>query len=118
MKSLYVVLKVTERCNLNCSYCYYFNGLDNSFKSKPAAMTTDVVEQVVDFLLQGIKDYSIDLLGITLHGGEPMLLNKSSFDAICNILHTRLKAKLKKFILILQTNATLINDEWIEIFKK
>ena len=35
-KALTVILKLTERCNLNCAYCYYFNGNDHSFKSKPA----------------------------------------------------------------------------------
>lgn len=118
MKTLYIVLKITERCNLNCSYCYYFNGLDKSFKSKPAAITIDVVEQVADFLIQGIKDYSIDSLGITLHGGEPMLLNKQAFSRVCNILETKLKPHLKKFIILLQTNGTLITKEWIDLFKK
>jgi uncharacterized protein len=118
MKNQIVILKVTERCNLNCSYCYYFNGLDRSFESKPAIMKKDISVQVAEFLAQGIDDYQITSLGIAFHGGEPMLLSKSRFSEICDILLKKLKPKLKSFQLILQTNGTLIDEDWIKIFKK
>lgn len=118
MKNLNVVLKITERCNLNCSYCYYFNGLDNSFKSKPAAMKENVVMQVARFLINAVADYEIDSINLTLHGGEPLLLNKNSFSRICDTLTSNLKPKLKNLKLTIQTNGTLINKNWIEIFRQ
>ena len=30
-----VILKTAERCNLNCSYCYFFHGGDDSYKKHP-----------------------------------------------------------------------------------
>jgi uncharacterized protein len=86
MKSLSLVLKITERCNLNCSYCYYFNGLDQSYKDKPAVMSKNTLAKVIDFLLQGIKELEVDSLSIILHGGEPLLIPKLYFDYICEQL--------------------------------
>lgn len=118
MRNLVVVLKITERCNLNCSYCYYFNGLDKSFKSKPAAIKENVVTQVAEFLIRAIKDYDITSISLTLHGGEPLLLNKHSFSNLCSILSLKLIPNLEEFELIIQTNGTLIDEEWVDIFRK
>lgn len=118
MNSLNLVLKLTERCNLNCSYCYYFNGLDESFKDKPALLSADTLKGVVSFLEQGIVDLNIKHLGISLHGGEPLLMPKSRFVSICESLTHSLSCKLDSFSLSLQTNGVLIDKEWIQIFRK
>ena len=60
MKSIQLILKLSERCNLNCSYCYYFNGLDQSFKSKPKYLKEDVLAQTIVFLKEAISDFKVD----------------------------------------------------------
>jgi hypothetical protein len=34
-----VVLKVAERCNIDCTYCYMFNKGDESFRRKPKQLS-------------------------------------------------------------------------------
>jgi len=118
MHNLSLVLKFTKRCNLNCSYCYYFNGLDQTFKERPAILSSNVLEEIICFLENGIIDLDIKELSISIHGGEPLLMRKDKFIYICEQFYKRLSIKLSKFSLVLQTNGTLIDKEWIEIFKQ
>ena len=36
------VLKIAERCNLNCSYCYMYNKGDLSYLRRPKFMSSEV----------------------------------------------------------------------------
>jgi len=38
-KTIEVVLKLTERCNIDCTYCYVFNKGDESYKKHPKYFT-------------------------------------------------------------------------------
>lgn len=118
MNSLGLVLKLTERCNLNCDYCYYFNGLDQSFKTKPPLLKEEILEQIIIFLKNGIKTAGINKMRITLHGGEPLLMPKQKFKVLCQKLYHNLNPQLEELVLTIQTNGVLIDEEWIEIFKE
>jgi uncharacterized protein len=118
VNSLNLVLKFTERCNLNCSYCYYFNGLDKTFKERPALLSMNILEQIVHFLSEGIEDLEIRNIGISIHGGEPLLMAKNKFITICDKLYKSLFPKLDNFSLSIQTNGVLIDKEWIKIFEQ
>ncbi|MBX7066451.1 MAG: radical SAM protein [Parachlamydiales bacterium] len=112
LKHLEVILKTVERCNLNCSYCYFFNGSDSSYKKHPPFIRWDVIENTVRFLNQACTDFPLEKIVIDIHGGEPLLQKKSDFDAMCSYFRCH-KLKLK-----LQTNGTLISPEWIDLFEK
>jgi uncharacterized protein len=111
MDSLGIVLKLTERCNINCSYCYYFNGLDQSFKSRPAKISQDTIVSVGNFLKQGAKDLNLKEIVVGFHGGEPLLIKKATFEWICDFLtdllcpYLTVKFNLRKDSIILQSIA-------------
>lgn len=71
---LEVVLKIVERCNIDCTYCYFFNGQDESFKKHPKSISKNTVNQVSVFLKAAIDDLHIDEIMIIFHGGEPMTI--------------------------------------------
>ena len=108
-----VVIKVSERCNLACPY--YFQEFDNSAYAR--FMSFDVVRQLADFLGQGLSEVAIDRLNLVLHGGEPLLLKKSRFDAACRVLRDTLEDRVD-LCLSVQTNGVLIDEEWIDIFSR
>ena len=39
---LQFTLKVVSRCNLDCRYCYVYNGADDSWRKQPAVMSDEV----------------------------------------------------------------------------
>lgn len=97
---------VKERCNLRCRYCFY---LDDGHRghSPDVAVFRSTIEKVI-LHYQKIK--------IFWCGGEFLLAGKEYFREVARI--TREFAKQGIMIRhVGQTNATLIDEEWIEVLK-
>lgn len=109
-----VVLKIAERCNLACPYCYYFFQENDLYKSSPALISEDTIRDVAKFLRRGAQELNIQQLFIGLHGGEPLLMPKKRFAALCRILREEL-SDVTKVKLAMQTNGTRIDKEWVSI---
>lgn len=112
-----VVLKVAERCNLACPYCYYFYQENDLHKGSAAFLSEDMARAAAAFLRRGAQDLKIEHLYIGLHGGEPTLLPKARLDKICTILREEL-SDVTNVHFAMQTNGTLIDEEWIELLAK
>jgi uncharacterized protein len=112
-KSLNVIFKVTERCNLACKYCYFFFGGDESYKGRPPVVEDRVIEGLSRFLATG-EELGIEQVNIIFHGGEPMLMPKQRFSAMCGRLRDSLGRRVKLHFGI-QTNCMLVDDDWIDI---
>ena len=117
LRTLEVVLKITERCNLDCDYCYFFNAGDDSYKHHAAFISKDTVALLVRRLTEFSKERKLERIAIHLHGGEPLLMSKAQLDSICDELRSNL-APLVDLSITLQTNGMLIDLEWIEIFNR
>ena len=108
-----LVVKVAERCNLNCSYCYIYNHEDKSYVRRPKFME----ESVFGHLLTRMKEYcdrrAPHSMSITLHGGEPTLLGPSRVAYYARRAREVLGNRLAGFCM--QTNGTLLNDEWVRV---
>ncbi len=93
----------TERCNLNCGYCY----LPEEMRRDGITMTTeelcDALERLLAYfktvLPEGAKPQLI------FHGSEPMVARESMFAGI--------EKYSDRFHFGVQTNATLLDDEAI-----
>lgn len=117
LRQLEVVLKTVERCNLQCSYCYFFHAGDESYKQHPPFISIETVIDVAKFLQKGCRDLGVTTLIIDLHGGEPMLQPLKDFDAMCAIFREYLSSEVE-LLLTMQTNGTLVTDKWIEVLAK
>ena len=115
-KRVQVILKVVERCNLACSYCYYFEGGDQTFKEKPAVIGDDTVDQLAHFLRKGAIDLGLDTVWIAFHGGEPMMLKPAVFDRICTKLREQV-GSVCGLKLDMQTNGYHVTEEWLRLFE-
>lgn len=116
-RSIGVVFKVAERCNLACSYCYFFFGGDDSFSRHPAIVAPDTVDGIAAFLEQAIDELDIGYIEIALHGGEPLLMKKPAFEDLCARL-ARCGSSKCKIGFSVQSNGVLIDEEWIDIFSR
>lgn len=117
IKRLEIVLKIAERCNINCSYCYMFNKGNEEYEDLPAYIQHSTIVDVAHFLADGVRDLGIEEVRIGLHGGEPLMLKKERYIAMCETFIAIL-GPVCKLSFTMQTNAVLVDEEWIAIFKK
>lgn len=110
-----LVVKVCERCNLNCSYCYMYQHADQSWRHRPKAMTDAVFDQ----LLVRIRDYcdrrDAFRMNLTLHGGEPTLLGPDRIDGLVKRSRAVLGDRLGD--IAMQTNGTLLDERWVAVIR-
>jgi uncharacterized protein len=115
IESLQIVYKVVERCNLNCSYCYYFNMGDNSAMERPAKASIESADALAEWLAAGCLELQIPIVRIAFHGGEPMLSQVRHFDRICRNFRDKLDG-VARLEFSIQTNGTIFSDAWLNAF--
>lgn len=115
--NLSLILKVAESCNINCSYCYMYTGPDQTWRRRPRLMSEKVFANVLTFLRSACAANPVDSIQIIFHGGEPLLLPKERFSRWCGEIVNTI-GSLTRLELAVQTNATLVDQEWIDVFQK
>lgn len=109
MKTKYLMITVTEACNLSCVYCYEKN---KSAKSISVDKAISLIEKEL------LADDGYELCEITFHGGEPFM----AFDAmkeICEYIWAR-TWKIEYYFFV-ATNGTKISSEakaWLSEHRK
>jgi len=90
-------------CNIGCVYCA-------EERKKYISVDTKIEYELVDKIANLTDQYSLNVL---FHGGEPTIL---PVDYYKNIIEVFTKSNPDVYF-GLQTNGTLINDEWIQFLK-
>lgn len=111
-----LILKVAELCNLNCSYCYMYNHEDKTYLSRPRFIEDNVFDSVLAAVRKHCELHAPHAMNLVFHGGEPTLIGKTRFSELCQRATEFLGNDLRQ--ISVQTNATLLNDDWIEVFKR
>jgi uncharacterized protein len=111
-----IILKIASRCNLNCSYCYVYNHEDQSWRDRPRFISEAVFERTLAAVRQYCEQRDSHQMQIIFHGGEPTLIGPQRLDQLASRAREGLGDYLSA--LSIQTNAILIDDEWIEVFKR
>ena len=115
IEALQVVYKVAERCNINCTYCYYFNMGEETAFARPARASIDVTDALARWIAQGCEELSIPCAKVTFHGGEPTLMGVKRFGDACQRLRDIIQP-VATALLGIQTNGTLLDDRWVAAF--
>ena len=111
-KPLYVMLKPAgAHCNLACKYCYYLEKNKLYPTAQRHQMSDEMLEQ---FTREYIEVQTMNQVLFTWHGGEPLL---RSIDFYRKALSLQQKYAGGRCIdNVIQTNGTLLTDEWCEFF--
>ncbi|PRP95852.1 Anaerobic sulfatase-maturating enzyme [Enhygromyxa salina] len=117
IECLQIVYKVAERCNINCTYCYYFNMGEDTALSRPARASVRLTEQLGDWLAHGCAELGVTRVKIAFHGGEPMLVQPAVFDKMCATLRRKV-APVAHITFSIQTNGTILNQHWVDLFRQ
>ena len=102
-------------CNLNCDYCYYLEK-ENIYEEKKKApagfrMTDEVLEKYIRDYIQSQPQEEITF---AWQGGEPTLLGVDFFRKAMGF--QKKHSDGRRISNTLQTNGTLITDEWAAFF--
>jgi uncharacterized protein len=110
----WVILKIAQRCNLNCTYCYVYNRGDSSWKSRPAFVSEKVIKALAARVVEHCDAYHLDRFIIELHGGEPLLLGRRRMQDLIDALRRDCSGIHLDFFL--QTNGLLLDQDWLKFF--
>lgn len=104
---MYIMAKPAgAACNLRCSYCYYLEK-SRLYDSSSQLMSDDILEL---FIKEYIQSQTTPEVLFIWHGGEPMLRPISFYERAIELQQRY--AEGRKVDNCIQTNATLLDDEW------
>lgn len=111
-RPLYIMTKpVGAICNLACDYCYYLEKSKLYQESPKHIMSDELLEK---FIKEYIESQTIPQVLFTWHGGETLMRPLSFYQKAMEL--QRKYARGRTIDNCIQTNGTLLNDEWCRFF--
>ncbi|MDX3749598.1 FxsB family cyclophane-forming radical SAM/SPASM peptide maturase [Streptomyces sp. AK08-02] len=111
------ILKVANRCNIDCDYCFVFNSKDQAARRLPARMSLDVVRAAARRISDHVTAHGLPAVHVVLHGGEPLLAGVRHMADLLSAVREGIPAGTEvRFEM--QTNATLLSEEWLDLFER
>jgi len=105
-----VVIQGTSFCNINCSYCYLPD------REIVARMGPHILEWV--FRRTFSSTIITDPITFLWHAGEPLAVPITYFEDALALGENVNRSFNRSFTYTVQTNAMLLTDEWISLFKR
>ncbi len=113
-RPLYVMVKPAGPvCNLACDYCYYLEKA-NIYKGNPGHVMSD--ELLERFVAQYLNSQTSPEVLFTWHGGEPLMRPMSFYKKALELQRKYAGGRLVSNCI--QTNGTLLTDEWCDFFRE
>lgn len=101
-------------CNLDCEYCFYLDRQADPYKELPGRRMT---EETLERLIDGFLFYSYPNSVFAWQGGEPTLAGAAFFERAVE-LQKRCGRDGQTVSNALQTNATLLDERWCNLFRE
>lgn len=95
-----VEMMVTERCNLNCKYCFH--------RKRPYDMNMEVVERSIDFLKDKLSKKPLFIFW----GGEPLLAEGFIISSVKYI-----RSRISDSQFFLSSNGTIYSEKVVDLIK-
>jgi len=113
-KPLYVMLKPAgSLCNLKCDYCYYLEKSNLYRREKKHVMSDELLER---FIREYIESQTMPQVLFTWHGGETLMRPLSFYKRAITL--QKQYGRGRQIDNAIQTNGTLLTDEWCAFFKE
>lgn len=99
-------------CNLSCSYCFFLSK-ESLYPRGSHVMNEDTLEVYIRQLFEHSGGPDVQL---AWQGGEPMLRGIEFYRRSVHLAE-KFRTGRQRVSHVIQTNGTLVNDEWAEFFK-
>ena len=115
MKNISVMIKpASSLCNLRCRYCFYADVSERRDCRSFGVMRQDTAERVIENIFKDLERG--DAVTLAFQGGEPTLAGLDFFRFFAEKVDA-VKGEAK-VALALQTNGTLLNEDWCAFLKE
>ena len=101
-------------CNIDCTYCYYLYKKKLLGSNSKFQISDEILET---HIRQYIEGQDCEEVIFSWQGGEPTLLGLEFFHKVVE-LQRKYKKPKQRVENDLQTNGTLLNDEWVVFLKR
>jgi uncharacterized protein len=98
---------------MRCDYCYMYTMADQSWRSRPRAMSRSVIDAVAFRIAEHAASHGIDDADIVLHGGEPLLAGPEIISYAVDSMRAALRS-LNTVRISVQTNGLLLDQSYLE----
>ncbi|MFF0161673.1 FxsB family cyclophane-forming radical SAM/SPASM peptide maturase [Streptomyces sp. NPDC005263] len=111
------ILKVANRCNIDCDYCFVFNSRDQAARRLPARMDLAVARAAARRIGEHTTAHGLRTIHVVLHGGEPLLVGVGHMAGLLEAVRDAAPAGTR-VLFELQTNGTLLSGAWLDLFER
>lgn len=102
----------SSKCNLKCKYCFYHSISDSRDIKDYGFLDKDILKVIIQKASSYCQGGNCT---IGFQGGEPLLVGLNFYKKLIEYINEFSNRTI--FSLSLQTNGTLITDEWAQFFK-
>ncbi|AWK08402.1 FxsB family radical SAM/SPASM domain protein [Streptomyces spongiicola] len=110
-----IVLKVHSRCDLACDHCYIYEHADQSWRTRPKAVSDEAIFWTALRLAEHARKHALPSVSVILHGGEPLLAGPTRLRRVCEEL-TRALDGVAALDLRIHTNGIQLSPRYLELF--
>ncbi len=104
------VLKMHSRCNLACTYCYVYEGPDQSWRERPVRVAQRTMRRTAERIAEHVAAYGLRSIRVDLHGGDPLLAGPAALIAYAQTVRDALPHPCSVAVSV-QTNGTLLTAD-------
>ena len=109
------IVKIHSRCDLSCHYCYMYEMADQSWRSQPKRMSTDIAEATALRIGEHARAHGLRDVTLILHGGEPLLAGQQLIWTLVKATRKAAGPEVSVGARV-QTNAVGLTDAYLRLF--
>lgn len=113
MNYSYLIKPASSACNMKCKYCFYHDVVSNREVRSYGNMLPETMHNIISKTLD-VEDNA--QISYAFQGGEPTLVGLDYFKAFIHEVE-QTKKDNQTIVYSLQTNGTLLDDEWVQFLK-
>jgi uncharacterized protein len=107
------ILKVHQRCNLACDYCYVYELADQTWRDRPALMSRDTWRATAVRIAEHAERHRLARVGVVLHGGEPLLAGTDRLVRLAEEVRAAMPAGCEVTV-GMQTNGVVLDEPTLD----